>query len=396
MLRLFDQKINLGFIVNPFYLYCIAFTFAIIAYSAGWSNIFPKLSAGLLLFFAVTFVIFILAGYLFVKKQPDFYNHQVFGRHLNDIIFWLIILLGVINILYMGYLPVLDRSHNYREFGMPVIDPLFNSLSIFFSVFFFHSFLDTRKKRLLIYLLIILIFQAIIFRRSAIMWIIISSSFLFILYIRKIRILVIILSIVCIPVLSYCFGLYGNFRSSLTKSFVINDLGASDTFRNSGISFNHYMTYLYLSSPLANLQENIDRRGEELKNDDFKDFLFYCLVPQSFTLRLQKPLHLLPPATHLISPNLIAGTFYMVSFYTLGWTGMISMVFFLFLFIILCLLIIKRWNICELETLSLLSATVCMLIFSNFLNRLDVLLMLFVYPVLFHFFFNIKRRRIIS
>jgi len=173
MLRLFDQRINLSFIVNPFYLYCIAFSFALIAYLAEWSNIFPKLSAGLLLFFAVTFVIFIFAGYLFVKKQPDFYNHQAFGRHLNDIIFWLIILLGVINVLYMGYLPVLDRSHNYREFGMPVIDPLFNSLSIFFSVFFFHSFLDTRKKRLLIYLIIILIFQAIIFRRSAMMWIII-------------------------------------------------------------------------------------------------------------------------------------------------------------------------------------------------------------------------------
>jgi hypothetical protein len=208
--------------------------------------------------------------------------------------------------------------------------------------------------------------------------------------------LVLIICVICIPALSYCFGLYGNFRSSLTKSFVINDLGASDTFKNSGISFNHYMSYLYLSSPLANLQENIDRRGEELKNDDFKDFLFYCVVPQSFTLRLEKPLHLLPPVTHLISPNLIVGTFYMVSFYTLGWPGMISMVLFLFLFIILSLLIIKRWNICGLETLSLLSATVCMLVFSNFLNRLDVILMLFVYPVFFHFLFNIKSGRIIS
>ena len=395
MLRLFDQRINLSFIVNPFYLYCIAFSFALIAYLAEWSNIFPKLSAGLLLFFAVTFVIFIFAGYLFVKKQPDFYNHQAFGRHLNDIIFWLIILLGVINVLYMGYLPVLDRSHNYREFGMPVIDPLFNSLSIFFSVFFFHSFLDTRKKRLLIYLIIILIFQAIIFRRSAMMWIIISSSFLFIHYLKRIRLLVIILSIICIPALSYCFGLYGNFRSNLTKSFVINDLGASDTFKNSGISFNHYMTYLYLSSPLANLQENIDRKSGELKNDDLKDFLFYCLVPQSFTIRLEKRLQLLPPSTYLISPNLIVGSFYMVSFFTLGWIGMISMFLYLLLFILLCLSIIRRWNICGLETYSLLSTMVCMLIFSNFLNRLDVILMLFVYPVIFHFLFNIKSRRII-
>jgi hypothetical protein len=396
MLRLFNQRINLSLLVNPFYLYCIAFSFAIIAYLAGWSSIFPKLSSGLLLFLISTFVFFIIAGYLFSKKLPDFQNHREFGRQMTDIIFCLIILLGLVNVLFMGYLPILDRSHNYREFGMPVIDPLFNSLSIFFSVFFLHSFLDTRKKRLLIYILIILIFQVIIFRRSSIMWIITSSSFLFILYIRKIRILVIVLSIICIPALSYCFGLYGNFRSNLTRSFVINDLGASSTFKNSGISYNHYMTYLYLSSPLANLQENIGKKGGELKNDNVKDFLFYCLMPQSFTLRIEKPLHLLPPETHLISPNLIVGTFYMVSFYTLGWLGMIIMVLFLFLYIILCLLVIKRWNICGLETLSLLSSTVCMLIFSNFLNRLDVILMLFVYPVIFHFLFNIKSRRIIS
>ena len=194
-----------------------------------------------------------------------FFNFQPLNQKLTDIIFCLLILLGVVNILYMGFIPVLDRSHNYREFGMPVIDPLFNSLSIFFSVFLFHSFLDTRKKRFLIYLLIILIFQAIIFRRSAMMWIITSSSFLFILYIRKIRILVIVLSIISIPVFSYCFGLYGNFRSNLTKSFVINDLGASETFKNSGISYNHYMTYLYLSSPLANLQKNIDNKGRRIE-----------------------------------------------------------------------------------------------------------------------------------
>jgi hypothetical protein len=298
-----------------------------------------------------------------------------------------IIILGFINVLYMGYLPVLDRSHNYREFGMPVIDPLFNSLSIFFSVFFFRSFLENRKIRPLVYLIIILIIQAIIFRRSAIVWIITSSSFFYILYKKKIRLLLIILSIICIPALSYCFGLYGNFRSNLTKSFVFNDLGASETFKNSGISYNHYMTYLYLSSPLANLQQNIDSKNQEYKNENIKNFLFYCLVPQSLTIRLEKPFHLSAPSTYLISPNLIVGTIYMLSFYTLGWIGMISMFLYLFLFILLCLLVINKWHMFRLETLSLLSATVCMLIFSNFLNRLDVILMLFVYPVLFHFIF---------
>ena len=52
----------------------------------------------------------------------------------------------------MGYLPVLDRSHDYREFGMPVIDPVFNSLSIFFSVFFFQSYLGGKKEKVSVFM----------------------------------------------------------------------------------------------------------------------------------------------------------------------------------------------------------------------------------------------------
>ena len=78
----------------------------------------------------------------------------------------------------------------------------------------------------------------------------------------------------------------------------------------------------------------------------------------------------------------------MVSFYTLGWAGMIIMLLFLFAFILLCLLVIKKWDTFSAATYAILSTTITLLIFSNFLNRLDVILMLFVYPVLFHFIFT--------
>lgn len=387
MLGFVKKKVNLGIVVNPFYSYCIAFSLSIFVYLLGWSNIFPKLSSNLLLFFASTIILFLLAGYLFLKKQNDFKSRQTFNPHLHDIIFSLIILLGIINVLYMGYVPVLDRNHNYREFGMPVIDPVFNTLCIFFSVIYFHSFLDTRKKRFLTYFIIILIIQIIIFRRATIIWIVISSVFLFILYKQKVSLLFIALGIIIILPASYFFGLYGNARSHLTKSFVLNDLGASDKFKNSGISYEHYMTYLYMSSPLANLQKNIDKREEGFKQEDLKEFLFYCLVPKSFTSRLEESLQLEPPACFLISPYLIVGSFYMESFYTMGWIGMIMMFLYLFSVILLCLLIIRKWHFFVFETLSLLSATASLLVFSNFLNRLDVMLMLLVYPVLFHFIY---------
>jgi hypothetical protein len=95
---------------------------------------------------------------------------------------------------------------------------------------------------------------------------------------------------------------------------------------------------------------------------------------------------------YLITPELIAGSFLMVAYYTLGWTGMIIMFLYLLLFILVGLVLIRKWRTFSSVTISLLSAAVSMLIFSNFLNRLDVILMLFVYPVLFHFIYTINSK----
>jgi len=382
------KKVDLSSVINPFYLYCIAFSFSLLLYLMGWSRLFPSLSVGLVLFLAITFIIFIISGKVFVRKSTLSLIFKPLNGNLTDILFCIIIALGVVNILYMGYIPVLDRSHDYRDFGMPVTDPLFNSLSIFFSVLLFRSFLDTRKKRFLVYFILILILQLIIFRRSSVVWILASSLILLLLYKKKISLWLIIAVIITLPFFSYCFGLYGNFRSKLSDTFIMKDLGASNAFMNSGFSYNHYMTYLYVSSPLANLQQNVDHRKNGYSGKNFKEFLFYSIIPVSFTLRLEKPLNMFPPECFLISPNLIAGSFYMISFYTLGWIGMFIMAFYLIFFILFALFIVRKWKTFGLETYTLLSVTVSLLIFSNFLNRLDVILMIFVYPILFDYIYT--------
>jgi hypothetical protein len=376
--------VNLRFFINPFFLYCIAFLVAILLYMLGWSRMFSPLSPLLILFIAITFVIFIFAGLYLERRGFNFKNEPIRDSHFTEVLFGVIILLGVMNVAYMGYLPLADHTHDYRKFGMPVVDPLFNTLSIFFALIMVHSFLDTHKNKCLIYFLIVLIIQVLLYRRSTIIWIILSSSILYLVYIKKIQLLLILGGILLVPVLSYLFGLYGNTRSNLSETFVLNELGASDSFKNSGLSHNHYMTYLYIASPLANLQTNIDQRSNGLKKGDFKDFMFYCLIPESITLRLEKSLQITKPECYLISPNLIVGTLYMVAFYTLGWTGMILMFLTLVVFILLNLFIIRKYDEFALEGYSLLSAFVCLLIFSNFMNRLDVILLLFVYPVIFH------------
>jgi len=387
MLKLLKLRINLGFLVNPFYIFSFAFFLAVVVYLWGWSAIFPKLSACLLGFLIISTILFVIVGHtidikILIRNQANNYEY------LDEIIFGFIITLGILNVIMMGYLPILSQSHDYRQFGIPVLDPVFSSLSIFFSAFFFQSFLVSKKRKLLLFVFILLVFQILIFRRSTIVWIVTSSSFLYLFYKQKINLLIIIASIACLPVLSYCFGYFGNKRSNLSESYVINDLGASDSFKSSGISYNHYITYLYVSSPLANLQRNVNEGHGFINKGDLNNFFFYNILPQSFTMRMEESLKLTPPGCFLIMPHLIVGTFLMVSFFTLGWLGMTLMLLYLFLIIILCLLVIKKWDTFSVSTFSILVTTVSLLIFSNFLNRLDVLLMLFVYPVLFHFLYT--------
>ena len=126
MLRLLKPRINLIFLANPFYIYGISFLLVIVVYLIGWSKIFPHLSAGLILFFTLTSAIFFSIGKYFESRREGILNkNQELSPLYIDLVFWLIILLGIIDVTYMGYIPILDRSHNYREFGMPVIDILF-------------------------------------------------------------------------------------------------------------------------------------------------------------------------------------------------------------------------------------------------------------------------------
>jgi hypothetical protein len=126
-------------------------------------------------------------------------------------------------------------------------------------------------------------------------------------------------------------------------------------------------------------------------NGDIVDFLFYGIIPQSLTLRLEKPLKLFEPEYFLISENLIVGTFLMAGFYTLGWFGMIIMLVFLISVILLSFYIMRKWDTFSIVAYSIMLTTIGLLIFSNFLNRLDVLIMLFIYPPFFHFIFTRKR-----
>jgi hypothetical protein len=390
---LLKSSINISFLTNPFYVYCFAFLLAVLTYLTGWSNIYPSLSLNLVLFLIFSCVPFAVTGYFFENKKFSYSHAPALIISLPDTMFYVILVLGILNISIMGYLPVLDRSRNYREFGAPVIDVLFNTLSIFFSVVYLQSFLEHKKKRFLGYLIVFLIIQIALFRRSTIIWIVVSSLFFLIFYKKKISLSLLISGIVLIPLISFAFGFLGNTRGNISRSRILNTFGVSQRYKNSGLGHNNYMTYLYISSPLANLLENINPQDKFMNKGDLKSFLFYCIVPPSLTLRIEKNMNLSPPVRRTIIPELIVGTCYMVSYCTMGFPGMICMCIFILIYSVFCLTLVSRWNTFFIATLSILSTAISLLIFDNILIRLDVIFMLFAYPLLFHFINSYLNKR---
>ena len=116
-------------------------------YGDGAASFRRKLSVWLILFFIVSFIFFIVAGYFFSIKNSILFISYRYNLYLNDLIFGVIILLGLVNVLYMGYLPVL-KAHRHMTTGILEYGsgPVFNTLDIFFQCFFSRHISGTRKK----------------------------------------------------------------------------------------------------------------------------------------------------------------------------------------------------------------------------------------------------------
>ncbi len=56
--------------INPYFMYIVAFVIAIIVYQLGWSYVFPEISLSLLLFLIFTIVsAFFIGFYVYNKKD---------------------------------------------------------------------------------------------------------------------------------------------------------------------------------------------------------------------------------------------------------------------------------------------------------------------------------------
>jgi len=380
--------------VNPFFIYIVGFSIALIIYQLDWSYLFPALSFSLVTFLIVTFLISGTIGLYIHRKGLLKYQH--FSNRLNVNWFIIAITIGyILNFLYAGQIPLFSIANgadvDYREFGIPTFYVILATFTSFFTVYLFKCYKDEREKKYLFFCLYLFVFPILVFTRGAVLLNLSSIFFIYLFSYKKNKVKIYIKIVVIIFIVLIGFGLLGNIRTSnqidkngtqALSEIMLNIGEAKPDFVNSSIPKEYFWSYLYISSPLANLQINVNEQKPDYSVSKVLQYINGELNFDFISKRIFSIFGVEKPENTLIAPFLTVGTVYSTSYTYLGWWGM-AVTFLFLMAVTFCYLLIMKPNNPYFSTgLAILNTFLLFCIFDNmfFFSGLSFQL---VYPILF-------------
>lgn len=364
--------------VNPFFTYIFAFIVAFAVYALNWSYLYPALSGWLIFFFIASFVVSGFLGLYFYKI--GYFRYRPFDSKLNIKLFYTLIILGYIaEFVYSRAIPLFailaNTGFDYTEFGIPTFHVILVTFNGFFTIHMFNTYMATDNKKYLYICISLLIFPILIFSRGT--FLVNLSSILFIYLFstkrKKSRIYLMFTGLVLLILL--LFGVLGNIRTKnqQNNSVVddVNDLvmtmgGARPSFENSAVPKEYFWAYLYISSPLANLQYNIDNNNDY--NYSLSNFIEYANTQLNFDFiskRITAMFDLKPLDIKLIGEQWVVATTYSYSYSYLGWLGIIITFCFFMGITSIYLIVLKPSNPYFATGIAILNSIMLFSIFDN-------------------------------
>lgn len=391
------MKINGHWITNPFFIYCLSWTLALIIYELGWSNLFPDISINLLLFLFFTIVIAGSIGLLLQLKKYIYYkpieNINKKALKYNFIFLYLLLFIEFFaarSIPLLGYITG-NITVQYVDFGLPIVHVIVvNGFSYMF-LYLFHAYIsdikDVNKNYFRITLFLSLLPALLFVNRAIIMYSILGAFFIYLMSRQKIRKPILITCLLGLLVI-FLFGYLGNMRTkNYNQGNVILNLGkATEEFKNSYIPSEFFWTYLYIASPLSNMQTTIDYNltlQHVYDENDLKSLIVNNMMPQLISKRLNIPQR----APYWKIEIFNVGTAYSQPFTTFGWWGLTFMFLFIIFFIITNLLFVSPKSSHFVTMLVIINIIVFFNIFDNMFVFLGLVPQLLI-PI----FLNLKSR----
>ncbi len=369
-------------IVNPNFIYILAFSLPFAVYSLQWSTLYPQLTLSLFYFYLFTFVVCFLLGIITQVYSPFRYN-PISPSSNNGRVLIFIYTLYFLEVLYSRQLPLLQvalGSFEYSEysFGIPVLHTFLVSFNTFYAIYLFHQYLSSRGRTLILQFITALLPFVLLVTRSSIVHVLLGAFFVFLISRKSISFGIVVKSVFAILIVLFLFGVLGDLRSkSEDSTYIARISGGTEEFINSKVPKQYYWSYLYIASPVANLQNNINYTP--IPEGNYQSMIKNEFLPTFLTKFL-----LQTEERHFnqINPFLNVGTIYVYCFSDLRWKGVFLM-FFYFIGILniyyFFLVRSKRYKTTGL-------AIICnIIVFANFHNTISysVISLQLIYPIIF-------------
>ncbi len=357
-----------NFMVNPFFYYGVSFCFVFILYLFKWSNLYLPISFSLTFFiFTTVFISFIFC--LFYNKIISFKKENLIDKVEKRKVYILLFLLSmslIAEFLYHGlvpiYLVVKGVNYDYTQFGIPVFHVFLLSYVTLLGVIYFYRFLVYGDKYYLSIFLFSLVFCFLIVNRGSLIFIFLAALIGYASHnFNFSKILKILLSIFCII---FVFGILGNLRMSSSgyqeKDIILKIGQASDSYLNLNLPSGTFWTYLYLTSPYGNLENEVAKREYNYKYD-FDNYIIFEFIPDFISKRIGTQ----NTSSNLLTEELNVNTMYGGSIKKMGFIGAFGIfIWYILSIMITAKLVNKNFFIPAMILLSTLSI---MLVFSNVL-----------------------------
>lgn len=383
--------------INPYYIYIVTFLSSLLIYQLGWSTLYPELKGSLIAFLVISMIIAFVFGLYFQAKRFISYRPVGWDPKIPATVFFIVVL-WVIEFLYNKGVPLFmimrGETYDYIAFGVPTLHVFIVTFTSFFSTYLFHVYLSTRSIKVLIYYFITMSFAILVFNRGMLMINVISSGLVYLQFVKRFSIQRTALVGVVLVLILYVFGVLGHLRTSHNRGTEYSGDGimeiakASESFANGPIPSEFIWTYLYISSPIGNLQHNIDHEFREqpsLRNTIL--FVNNEFVFDFISKRINEALNAKRVICIRFLDSMTVASVYTNSYIYAGWVGMSMMAIFILLVPVFYLGLLRKSNNFYVTASSILGSMYLFLVFDNMFTFTGLSFQL-LYPLLLGRFFK--------
>jgi len=366
--------------INPFYVLVFSGITVISMFFLKWSIFYNQLSLQMYMFFIINTATAFSLGFIFRKKLR--YKNTYFRIKYPKLIGGVILLGFLFDILYSKEIPLVSMltssGSRYDEVEhLPLFYPLLSSVNVFVIVCLFYSYLCCKNK-VCLYVALLLLFPFVInVGRGLVVMSIVPCLLMYLstknmfLSVKKIAtIFLVLLSIL------YVFGYAGNIRSASvlserlhrtsTDEIILSLGGATEEFKESYIPSEFLWGYLYVVSPICNLNNNILIGISEGGGDEF---FVYNFAPQSMQKNMFTKFE--KDKSFLVVDTFNVSTAFALPYSQFGWAGVFFFQVYLYVLFFFFLFLLQKSKY-KIIYLSLFSTSMLLVWFENVLV-LDVI-----------------------